>query len=90
MLGFRADSWERILQTSLVQKGGFIKAWDRTLGQKELHWGCEEWLVIYLGFGGGKDEGKFPKGLSYGNEDSQDPAGLAIVKLRLFFPLAKY
>ena len=26
MLGFRANSEERILETSLVQKGGFIKA----------------------------------------------------------------
>ena len=34
MLGFDADNQERIFETSLVQKGDFIKAWDRTLGQK--------------------------------------------------------
>ena len=27
---------------------------DRTHGQKELHWGCEEWPVIYHGVEGGK------------------------------------
>ena len=37
---------------------------------------------------GGKVQGKFPKGFSYDKEDSQDTGGLAIVKLRLFFPLA--
>ena len=34
--------------------------------------------------------GKFPVRLSYAEEDSQDSGGLAIVKLRLFFPLAKH
>ena len=40
--GARANGQERILEMSLVQKGDFIKARDRTRGQKELHWGCEE------------------------------------------------
>ena len=29
---------------------------------------------------------KFPVRFSYAKEESQDPGGLAIVKLRLFFP----
>ena len=32
----------RILEVSLVQKGGLLQHWDRTRGQKGLHWGCEE------------------------------------------------
>ena len=34
--------------------------------------------MIYVGDGGGEDLGKFPKGLSYAKEDSQDPGGLAL------------
>ena len=45
MLEFEADGQERILETSLVQKGGFIKALDRTCGQKELPCPCEEFQV---------------------------------------------
>ena len=63
---------------------------DRTHGQKELHWGCEEWLVTYYVAGEVKAKGKFPKRFSFAKEDSQDTGGPAIVKLRLFFPLANY
>ena len=64
MVGFGADGQERILETSLVQKGGFIKAQGQDpMGRK--YWDCAEQLIIYLGAGGGKDKGKFPKGLSY-------------------------
>ena len=47
-------------------------------------------VVIYLGVGGGKVKGKFSMGFSYAKEDSQDTGVLAIVKLRLFFPVAKH
>ena len=40
-----------------------------------------EILVIYLGAGGGKAKGKYPKRFSYVKEDSQDTRDLAIVKL---------
>ena len=40
VLGFRANSQERMLQTSLVQKGGFIKAQGQDPWAEELHWGC--------------------------------------------------
>ena len=63
---------------------------DRTHGDKELPWNPVERLVIYLGVGGGKVQGKFLVRFSYAKEDSQDSGGLAIVKLRLFFPLAKH
>ena len=68
-----------------------LKHRDNARGQKELqHWGLEEWLITYLGVGGGKEKGRGPKGLSYAKEDSQATGGPAIVKLRLFFPLAKH
>ena len=41
VLGSRAYSQERVVETSSVQKGDFIKAQDRTRGQEELHWDCE-------------------------------------------------
>ena len=53
MLGFKADDQERILEMSLVQKGGFIKAQGQDPGQKELHWGHKEWLTIYFQVGRG-------------------------------------
>ena len=38
-----------------------LKHGDRTRGQKELHWGCEEWLVIYYGVREVKAKGGFQK-----------------------------
>ena len=67
-----------------------MKHGDRTHGQEELPRDHEERLVIYYGVGGGKVQGKFPVRFSYATEDSQDSGGLAIVKLRWFFPLAKH
>lgn len=52
-LGFEAYGQERILEGSLVQKCDFIKAWDRTPGQKELPWGHEEWRILYFQVGRG-------------------------------------
>ena len=51
MLGFRANS-QRVLEMSLVEKGGFVRAQGQAgrafCGQKELHWGCEEWTGYML------------------------------------------
>ena len=64
---------------------------DMTCGSEELPHDHKEKLILYLGVGGGKIKGTFPKGLLYAQEDSEDTRGLAtIVKLRLFFPLAKH
>ena len=52
---------------------------DRACGQEKLPRDLEERLVIYLGVGGGKIQGKFPVRFSYAKEDSQDPGGLASV-----------
>ena len=52
--------------------------------------GHEEMPVKYYGVGGGKVQGKFPVRFSYAKEGSQDIGGLAIVKLRLVFPLANH
>ena len=67
-----------------------LKHGDRTCGQEELPWDHEERLVIYCGVGVAKVQGKFPVRFSYAKEDPQDTGGLAIVKLRWFFPLAKH
>ena len=70
---------KEFLKTSLVLKGDFINAWDRTSGQEELPWDLEERLVIYYGVVGGNVQAKFPVRFSYATEDSQIPGGLAIV-----------
>ena len=41
----------------LMQKGVFIKAQGQIREQKELHWDCEEQLIIYCGHRGSKDKG---------------------------------
>ena len=56
-----AHDHERILETSLIKMVVLLKHRDRTCGQEELHWGCEEWLIIYLGVGRGKEKGNFQK-----------------------------
>ena len=48
-----------------------------------------DWLST-MELGKVKPKGKFPMRFSYAKEDSQDTGGLAIVKLKLFFPLAKH
>ena len=67
-----------------------MKHRDRTRGQEELPQDHEETLVIYYGVWGSKIQGKFLVRFSYAKEDSQDTGGLGIVKLGLFFPLAKH
>ena len=48
----RDNDQQRILETSLVQNGGFIKPGDRIHGQEELlPQACEGWQIIYLGVG---------------------------------------
>ena len=75
----------------MVQKKVILlKHGDSTHGQKELLWVPEERLDIYLGVGGGKVKGRFPKRFSYAKEYSQETGSLALIKLRLFFLLAKH
>ena len=81
---------KEFFKTSLMQKGDFIKAWGQDRGQEELPGHHEERLVIYYGVGGGKVQGKFLVIFSYAKEDSQGTGGLAVVKLRWFFPLAQH
>ena len=56
-MGSGAHDQERILEMSLVQNGGFVKAWG------------QGWLIVYLGVGGGQEKGGFSKGLSCAKED---------------------
>ena len=44
--GLELTTKKVFLKSSLVQKDDFIKAQDRSYGQKKLHWGCKEWLRI--------------------------------------------
>ena len=81
----RRHSWRCLWCKKMI----LLNHGDRTRGQKELHWGCEVWLIIYHGLEGGKVKGKFPKRFSNA-KDSQTIGGLTIVRLRLFFPLAKH
>lgn len=53
MLGFKADGQERILETSSLQKGGFMKAQGQGPWQKELQWAHDEWLLLYFEAGRG-------------------------------------
>ena len=55
-----ADGQERNLKTSLVQKGDFVKAWGQDPWAGRAAPDPVERLLIYLGVGGGKVQGKFP------------------------------
>ena len=73
-----------------MQNGDFIKAPPTgSRGQEELPQNCEVRLTVYLGLGGGKIKGKFPKGFSHALEDSQDPGSLAIVQAKVVLPSSK-
>ena len=74
MAGFGGDSQERILEDVFGAKNVILlKHGDSTRGQKELHWGCEEWLSIYLQVGMGL-------GTVFWKQGFQDLEGLAVVR----------
>ena len=61
------NSWDVYLFKKVIS----LKYSNRTRGQKELHWGCEERLVIYtMELGEVKPEGRPPEGLWCAKEDS--------------------
>ena len=60
---------KEFLKTSLVQKVDFIEVRGQDPGAEGVAWGHEERLVIYYGVRGGKLQGNFPVGFSYGKED---------------------
>lgn len=47
-----------------------LKQGDRTCGKEELPGDCEERLIIHLGVGRDKVQGKFPEVFAHGKEDS--------------------
>ena len=61
-----------------MQNGDFIKAWGQSL-----------WAGRAAELGEVRKR-EVSKGFSYAKGDSQDTGGLAIVKLRLFLPLARH
>lgn len=90
VVGVRSNGQERITETSLVQKSGFMKTWGQDYGQKELpSQDCEEHMLIYFRVRKSKGKESF-KRVSFAKEDSQDTRGVAIVKSRLFFPLERH
>ena len=61
-MGSGDDDQERILNRSWYKMVVLLKHGDSTRGQKELlPWGCEGWLIIYLGAGGGQEKGAFER-----------------------------
>ena len=87
-----ADDQEGILEMSL-QMVVLLKHKDRTCGQEGLlPQGGEGWLFIHCGVGVGVSKGKgdFQKNFCLRRTDLQGPGRLAIVGLRLLFPLVKH
>ena len=66
-----------------------LKHRDRIWEQEELSQDPEERLIIYLGVGEVKSRESFPRDF-HRLKKTQMTGGLAIVKLRLFFPLANH
>ena len=66
-----------------------LKHGTGTLGRKACTGVVQNGWLHTMDLGAVKSKGKFPKRLSYA-KDSQITGSLAIVKLRLLFPLAKH
>ena len=78
-----ADDQERILETSLVQTGGFIKAQRQDPWQEELlPRACDRWLIIYLGVGRGSRIAYYLR--IFGSNVTRTRRGLAVVGKRSF------
>ena len=60
------------------------------MGRKSCTGVVKSGSLYTMGLGGSKAQGKFLVRFSYAKEDSKETGGLAIVELRLFFPLAKH
>ena len=73
--GSEADGQERILETSLMQRGDFIKARGPDRGQEELHWGGEEWPFLWFQVRRGLGLAQVSKGFwKQGFQDLEGPA----------------
>lgn len=70
VLGFGAND-EELLRSLSCKKVVLLKHGDRTQGQKEVFWGCEEWQIIYFEVGSGLGTSQAPKVL--GKQGFQDP-----------------
>ena len=77
---------KEFLKMSLVQEGRFYQSWKTgPAGRKNCPGAMRPWWYT-LGVGGGK----ILEVSSNAKEDSEEAGGLAVVWLRLFFPLAKH
>ena len=66
---------------SLVQNGGFVKAWGQgPMAGRAAALACEEWLIIYLGVGSGLRIAYSLR--NYGSKVSRTLRGPAIVGKR--------
>ena len=82
---------KEFLKMPLVQKGDFMKAWEQDpVGRKSCTGVVQSDCFCTVGLGEVKSRGSLLKGFLYAKEVLQTARGIAIVKLRLFFSLAKH
>ena len=79
--GSEPTAKKEFFKTSLVQK--------KSVGRKSCPGVVHSDCLYTVEVGEVKSRGSFLKGFPHAKEDLQITGGLAIVKLRLFFPLAK-
>ena len=81
---------KEFLKTPLVQKGEFIKAPGQDSGVERAARIVQGDCLYTVELGEEKSRGSSLKGFLSPKENLQITGGLTIVKLKLFFPLAKH
>ena len=73
------NNQERILETSLVQNWWLIKARGQDpSAERAAARGCERWLIIYHGVGGGEEKGRLRKYFHMLKKTHRIPKGLPL------------
>ena len=70
----RKNSWRCLWCKKVI----LLKHRNRTRGQKELHWGCEEWLLICCGVGEVKAKGDLQRAVDKLKMTPRIPEGLLL------------
>lgn len=87
----RAYNQERILETSSMQNGGFIKAQGQDpRAERAAAWACEGWLIVYLEVWEGKGKERFQKAFHVLKKTPRIPEALPLSVLGFFFPLGRH
>ena len=84
-----AEDQESMLEKSLVQNGGFIKALGQDSGKKSYFPRFVRSGWLYTCRIGADEEREISKGFSYAKEHLQNTGGLAIAKLKIVHPSSK-